>query len=124
MTLHPDGTFTDYNEHLWDLKQAWVTEGVDCIVYAGTYTLEKQKIQMRYTKIVSKVTDVVLARESLAADEPLEAPVTADGILSADGTALTVKPFDKKPGGEGAEAQTLVAREEPYLSGGGNGKYG
>ena len=39
VTLHSDGTFTDYNEHLWDLSSAWVTEGVDRIVYGGTYTL-------------------------------------------------------------------------------------
>ena len=40
VTLHTDGAFTDYYEHLWDLKSNWVTEGVDVVVYGGTYTLD------------------------------------------------------------------------------------
>ena len=54
LTLHADGTFTDYYEHLWDLKSGWVTEGVERIVYAGTYTLDLpqaagSQVQLRYT---------------------------------------------------------------------------
>ena len=45
LTLHADGTFTDFSEHLWDLKSGWVTEGVNCVVYGGTYTLEPPQVQ-------------------------------------------------------------------------------
>ena len=119
VTLHTDGAFTDYYEHLWDLKSNWVTEGVDVVVYGGTYTLDGSQVQLRYTKIVSKVTDVVLAREKLEADEPLEEPVSASGTLSAGGTSLAVKPFGKSD----SEPQVLAARRTPFLPCGGGGKY-
>ena len=121
LTLHADGTFTDYYEHLWDLKSGWVTEGVERIVYAGTYTLDLpqaagSQVQLRYTKVVSKVNDVVGATESLEAEEPLEEPVMACGTLSATGTrSLTVKPYR---GGEAAEPQTLTVKDRPYIHGG------
>ena len=106
LTLHRDGTFTDYNEHLWDLREGWITEGVNIVVYAGTYTLDKPHIQFCYDRIVSKVTDVVLAKESLAADEPLKQPITISGTLSADGTSLVVTQFGA---GCDAEPQTLLS---------------
>jgi hypothetical protein len=114
LTLHADGTFTDYNEHLWDLKSGWITEGVSCIVYSGTYTLGPvPQIELRYTKIISKVNDVVTAKESLAADEPLDEPVIASGTLSVDGKSLTVKRFQ---GGE-AKPQTLLVGGRHKISG-------
>ena len=125
LTLCADGTFTDYNEHLWDLKSEWVTEGVHSVVYAGTYTIDLPQIQLRYIKLVSKVTDVVMAKESLAADEPLTEPVIISGALDAGGTSLTVKQYQ---GGEarwhaaGAEPQTLVAGKKHRIHGAG-GKY-
>ena len=121
LTLHADGTFTDYNEHLWDLKSGWVTEGVNRIVYAGTYTLDLppvagSQVQLRYTKVVSKTKDVVHATESLEAEEPLEEPVVIYGTLSAAGKrSLTVKPYR---GGEAAEPQTLTVKARPYIYGG------
>ena len=118
LMLHPDGTFTDYNEHLWDLSSDWVTEGVNCVVYAGTYTRDGPHIQLCYTKMVSKVADVVTAKESLVEDEPLEQPVTTSGTMSAGGTSLALKPFGGgvSYGGSGskAEPQTLVAGKGPH----------
>jgi len=116
--LTPSHAFSrcpDYNEHLWDLKSAWVTEGVRSIVYAGTYTLDLPQVQLRYTKIVSKVNDVVRATEELAADELLKEPVVESGTLSAGGTSLTVKPYQ---GGEAAEPQTLVVGKPHKVYGG------
>ena len=113
VTLHTDGTFTDFNEHLWDLCEQWVTEGVHCVVYAGTYTLEAPHIQLCYDRIISRVTDVVMAKESLAADEPLKEPVTTSGTLSADGNSLAVNPFG------GAGPQTLVSNTGPHKAYGG-----
>lgn len=106
LILNADGTFTDYNEHLWDLKSGWVTEGVSCTVYGGTYTLAGTAVKLRYSKIVSKVNDVVTARETLAADEPLNEPVITSGTLSMDSKSLTVKRF--QPQGGEVESQTLV----------------
>lgn len=111
LTLHADGTFTDFNEHLWDLKSEWVTEGVNCIVYGGTYTLEHPQVQLRFSKVVSKVDDVVTGKESLAAEEPLKEPVLISGTLS--GTSLTVKPYS----GGAAEPQTLVAGKKHAIHG-------
>ena len=119
LTLHADGTFTDYNEHLWDLTEGWVTEGVRCIVYGGTYAIELPHIQLTYSKTVSKVNDVVMATESLAAPEPLAEPTIISGLLSADGTSVTVKPFP----GAVAVSHTLVACKKPFLPSGGGGKY-
>jgi hypothetical protein len=120
LTLNADGTFTDYNEHLWDLKEEWVTEGVATIVYGGSYTLDTpHTIQLTYTAIVSKVNDVVMATESLAADEPLDDPVITSGTLSRDGKSLTVKRFrgDARDGGE-EEPQTLVVGGRHKIYGG------
>ena len=116
LTLQPDGTFTDYNEHLWDLKEDWVTEGVNRVVYAGTYTLDGPlpsgpHIELCYTRIVSKCTDVVMGRESLEADEPLEQPVTTSGTMSAGGRSVALKPFG---GGGEAKPQTLEAGKGPH----------
>jgi len=115
LTLNADGTFTDYNEHLWDLKESWVTEGVSCIVYNGTYTLEApQIIRLTYKAIVSKVNNVVTGEESLKAEEPLNEQVSASGTLSADGKSLTIMKFQ---GGE-AEPQTLVMGGRHEIRGG------
>ena len=74
------------------------------------------QVQLQYTKVVSKVNDVVGATESLEAEEPLEEPVMACGTLSATGTrSLTVKPYR---GGEAAEPQTLTVKDRPYIHGG------
>ena len=114
LTLHPDGTFTDYNEHLWDLFAQWVTEGVSMVVYAGTYSVDaSRRIQLCYTRIVAKVDDVVTGKESLAADEPLAQPVTISGTMSAHGTSLALKPFS------GAHPQTLVATKKSHKVHGG-----
>ena len=115
LTLHADGTFTDYYEHLWDLKSKWVTEGVRLVVYGGTYTtqltteegLQVVTVRLHYSKIVSKINDVVMARELLeAAEEPLEEIVLITGTLDTDSTSLTVKPYK---GTGAAEPQLLVA---------------
>jgi hypothetical protein len=116
-----DGTFTDYNEHLWDLTEGWVTEGVSRIVYGGTYAIELPHIQLSYSKTVSKVDDVVRATESLAVAEPLAEPTIISGLLSADGTSLTVKPFPAAAAC--AVSRTLVACQKPLMSSGGGGKY-
>ena len=71
LTLHADGTFTDYNEHC-GISRANGYEGVNRIVYAGTYTLNMPQVQLCYTKVVSKVNNVVSATECLNVDEPLE----------------------------------------------------
>ena len=113
LTLHADGTFTDYNEHLWDLKSQWVTEGVNRIVYAGTYTLNMPQVQLCYTKVVSKVNNVVSATECLNVDEPLEEPVMVSGTLSD--MILTVKPYQ---GGESVEPHVLAIVDRPFIEGG------
>ena len=118
LTLNADGTFTDYNEHLWDLKNGWITEGVSRTVYGGTYTLAGTAAELRYTKIVSKVNDVVTAKESLAAEEPLNEPVITSGTLSRDGKSLTVERFQRGD----AEPQTLVMGGRHKIHDGG-GKY-
>ena len=105
LTLNEDGTFTDYNQHLWDLKEGWVTEGVNLIVYRGTYTLDApQIIRLTYQAIISKVNNVVTGKEILESEEPLDEQVIASGTLSRDEKSLTVVKFQ---GGE-AEPQTLV----------------
>lgn len=124
VTLNADGTFTDYNEHLWDLKTDWVTEGVTCRVYAGTYTQHDgdggQNIELTYTKIISKVDCVVTAKDTLdGKDEPLKEPVVAAGTLSSDGKSLTIKRFQ---GGSEAAPQTLVVGKRHEIHGAG-GKY-
>ena len=136
LTLCADGTFTDYNEHLWDLKSEWITEGVNCVVYGGTYTLDPpqilggSRVDLHYSKVVSRVTDVVTAKESLAADEPLTDPVIISGTLDAGGRSLTVKQYRQvaygtvEQYGQEAEPQTLVAGKKHPLGSGACGKYG
>jgi hypothetical protein len=111
LTLNEDGTFTDYYEHLWDLKEGWVTEGVSLIVYSGTYTLDVSQImRLTYQAIISKVNNVVTGKETLEAEEPLNEQVIASGTLSKDGKSLTVMKFQAggEAGGGEAEPQTLV----------------
>ena len=117
LTLHPDGTFTDYNEHLWDLKSDWVTEGVSRIVHGGTYELELGQIQLQYTKVVSKTNDVVTAKDEIAADEPLKEPFVTSATLSANGTSLTVKNRRARDASR-EEPQTLVAGGRHKIHGG------
>jgi len=90
-------------------------------VYGGTYTLDPDcragsgpQIELCYSKIVSRCNDVVLGRESLAADEPLNEPVVAFGTLSEGGKSLTVKRFQ----GSEPEPQTLVAGGRHKIHGG------
>ena len=51
------------------------------------------------------------ARETLAADEPLEQPVTSSGTISATSLTLPKPPFGGV-GGPEAEPQSLVAGKE------------
>ena len=113
VTLHSDGTFTDYNEHLWDLSSAWVTEGVDRIVYGGTYTLNLPNIELLYTKIVSTCKDVYSGKESNEVRQ-LEKPHTISGTLSPGNTSLAVKPF----GGGEQQVQTLAVGKPHEIHGG------
>jgi hypothetical protein len=84
LTLHPGGTFTDYNERLWDLKSGCVTE-VHRVVYGGTYTLNLPRIQL-YTKTISKVRAVIMVKDSLAAAAPLHEQIVTSGTVSVAGT--------------------------------------
>ena len=95
LTLKTDSSFTDYYEHLWDLREEWVTEGVSVNVYGGTYMIDAPELHLHYTKLVSQVDDVVMAREKLDEPKPLEEAqrVCRTGALSADRKTVEVEPY-------------------------------
>jgi len=117
VTLHSNGSFTDYNERLWDLSSTWTTEGVDRIVYGGTYTLNLPNIELHYTKIVSKCNDVYQGKE-FDEVEQLDEPRITSGTLSPGGTSLAVKPFRGGEPGGAAELQTLAVGKLHDVHGG------
>ncbi|GMH93614.1 hypothetical protein TrST_g2913 [Triparma strigata] len=80
-----------------------------------TYTLDApQIVRLTYQAIISKVNNVVTAKEILEAEEPLNEQVIASATLSRDGKSLTVMQFQ----GCEAEPQTLVMGGRHEINGG------